>query len=254
MRGGKRGSMKKSKTKIAVAVILGSLLTEACGMNGQGRAWAVGVGTPEDAVQCTMESLKALDLETFNACTDNYVETYYNWIGFPVETEYRVFNELPQPGSKRRKNYQFNLKMAEKTVEGLEWEITEVREKDGKAEIDMEITNLDMTDVTGYYEITILENMIAAEGLGMWQLMQDVMDLTNGGEELLAIMDTWEDTCTIPVTVFAWQENGGWKLHVDDDFVNAFMGNLNRGTYSDEIEQRLAQLEEEYADKVAEWE
>ena len=73
-------------------------------------------------------------------------------------------------------------------------------------------------------------------------------------EDLKAIMDTWEDTCTIPVTVFAWQENGGWKLHVDDDFVNAFMGNLNRGTYSDEIEQRLAQLEEEYADKVAEWE
>ena len=80
--------MKKSKTKIAVAVILGSLLTEACGMNGQGRAWAVGVGTPEDAVQCTMESLKALDLETFNACTDNYVETYYNWIGFTRSEEH----------------------------------------------------------------------------------------------------------------------------------------------------------------------
>lgn len=246
--------MRTSKMKVLFAAVLGSLLTGACGMSGRAETLAKDTETPEKAAQCAMESLGELDLETFNACTDNYVETYYNWLGIPVEAQYRIFNELLQPGRKTGKRYRFNLRMAEKIVEGLEWEITDVREQDGEAEIDMTITNLDMTDVTGYYEISVLENMIAAEGTGMWQMVKDMTSLANGGEELLAIMDAWEDTCTMNVTVAAFWKNGGWKLHLDDDFINAIMGNLNEGEYSEEINKRLAQLEEEYAEKVAEWE
>lgn len=246
--------MRTTKMKIVIAAVIGSLLTGACGMNGRAEAQEKSAGTPGEAVQCTMESLKELDLETFNARTDNYLETYYNWLGIPIEREYRVFNELLQPGLKKGKHYRFNLQMAEKMVEGLEWEVTDIRENDGKAEIDMEITNLDMTDVIGYYEISVWENMIAAKGTGMWQMIQDMAELANGGEEFLAIMDEWEDTCTIAVTVNAYRENGSWKLHIDDAFINAFMGNLNRGEYSEEMKQRLAELEREYEDKLAEWE
>lgn len=106
----------------------------------------------------------------------------------------------------------------------------------------------------GYYEIALWENMIASNGTGIWQVIKSMADLANGGEELLAIMDAQEDTCTIAVTVRAYQEGDDWKLHVDNRFTNAFMGNMMLGEYSEEITERLEQLEEEYEDKLAEWE
>lgn len=64
-----------------------------------------------------MESLKDLDLEAFNGCTDNYVSTERNWIGIPVRREYKVFNELLQPGVETGKRYEVNYRLAEKIVE-----------------------------------------------------------------------------------------------------------------------------------------
>ena len=109
--------MRTSKMKVLFAAVLGSLLTGACGMSGRAETLVKDTETPEKAAQCAMESLGELDLETFNACTDNYVETYYNWLGIPVEAQYRIFNELLQPGRKTGKRYRFNLRMAEKIVE-----------------------------------------------------------------------------------------------------------------------------------------
>jgi len=118
----------------------------------------------------------------------------------------------------------------------------------------MIITNRNMADAMGYYEISVWEGMIAAEGSGMWQMVSDMADLVNGKEELLAMIDAQEETFTIAVTVTAYREDGGWRLHLDDAFINAFMGNLNRGDYSEEIQERLEQLEKEYEDKLVEWE
>lgn len=247
-------SMRTQRMKIAAAFVWGSLLLGACGMSGQAEAQEKRTETPEEAVQCTMESLKELDLNAFNEYTDNYVETCYNWLGIPVKREYRVFNELQQPGLKKGRHYQLNLQMAEKIVEELEWEIKDIRESGSQAEIDMEITNRDMADVAGEYEIFLWENMIAGSGTGLRQMMSEIADLTNGGETLLTIMDAQEDTCTIAVTVQAYREDGGWKLHVSDEFINAFMGNINQGEYSEEVKQRLAELEEEYAEKIGDWE
>lgn len=53
--------------------------------------------TPESAAETAMYALKTMDLDTFNAVSDNYVRTCTNWIGIPTEKEYRVFNELQQP-------------------------------------------------------------------------------------------------------------------------------------------------------------
>lgn len=245
--------MRTQKMKIAAVSVFGSFWLGACGISGQAEVQAKGAEALEETVECTMESLKELDLDTFNECTDNYVETYYNWLGIPTEREYRVFNELLQPGLKLGKHYRFNLAMAEKIVDNLEWEITDIREDGNQAEIDMEITNLDMADVAGNYEILLWENMIAAEGTGMWQMVSDIADLANGGEALLALMDEQEDTCTMAVTVSAYQEDGCWKLHADDEFINAFMGNMNLGEYSEEVKGRLAELEEAYEEKMEAW-
>ena len=54
--------------------------------------------TPREAAECVMESLKELDMDTLNACSDNFIRVHRNFFGLPVRREYRVFNELQQPG------------------------------------------------------------------------------------------------------------------------------------------------------------
>lgn len=243
--------MKTKKITRMILILLGIILLSAC----SGEAKRNEADTPEKSMQYVMESLKSLDLKTFNRYTDNYVGAHWNWIGFPVRKEYRVFNELLQPGTKNGKRYEANQKFAEMMVEHLTWEITDVRKEDDQAEIDLEITNLDMTDVTGNYMIFVLENMLDSEGTGLKQLAKDMSDLASEDSELLSIMDRLDEnsTCTLDVTVLAYEEKGQWKIRISDEFVNAFMGNMNMGSYSEEVEQQIDELEDQYEQKMDAW-
>ena len=145
--------MKLLKTKEIVFFVTVAIFLSAC----EKKESNLELSTPEEAITSVMENLKDLNLTAFNECTDNYVQTYYNWIGVPVETEYRVFNELLQPGSKRQKRYETKYKLAQKITEKLTWEVQEIRKDTDTAEIDLKITTIDMTDVMGNYTILILE-------------------------------------------------------------------------------------------------
>lgn len=234
-----------------------AVASAGCGSHtGEGRETAS--LTAAETAECVMESLKEMDLDRFNACTDNYVATYYSWIGIPVEKEYRVFSELLQPGLRlgsRKEKYRFHRSLSEKMMENLTWEIGEVREEGGQAEIDMEITNLDMMDVMGEYEIQLLENVLESEGAGIGQLLFDVAKITDEEEGLSALIEAHdrEDVVTFQVTVRASQEEEGWKLHLDDAFINAFMGNINGEGYDGEIQQQVEMLEERVDEKADEW-
>ena len=249
--------MKKMRIKICGMMILASLSLSACGDHAADRADEA-LLTAQDAAERAMEGLKALNLEQFNEYTDNYVETYYNWIGVPVEKEYRVFNELLQPGRKTgkwKKKYEFNHRFAEKMTENLAWEIEDVKEDRNSAEITMEITNLNMADVTGKYEIYLLENMLDSPGTGIGQLIKDISNITNDEGSLLAILETCDkdDICTLEVTVSAYRENGKWKIHLDDEFINAFMGNFNSMVSSEDVQKKLDELEKQQEEKWDEW-
>lgn len=249
MKIGKRVKMGTAAWVPILAVMC--ILVCGCGKAEQGP----GTDMPEDAAEYVMERLKELDLPAFNAYTDNYVRTYHNWVGVATEREYRVFNELLQPGLVKGKRYESSRKFAEKILEHMEWEITDVRQEGEEAEIDMRITNVNMQDVLGDYEISIMENILESAGSGMGQFISSMADLTNGKEELLLIMDALDETdlCTMEVTLLAYRENGQWKIHVSDEFVNAFMGNMMSEEYSEDMEQRIDKLMEENERKVDEW-
>lgn len=250
------GMMKKTAIGICGVVMAGSLFLDACGAyaaDGMGKA----LSTPEVAAEYAMESLKELDLERFNACTDNYVDTYYNWIGVPVEAEYRVFSELQQPGvkfGKWKRRYEFSRRLSEKMMENLEWEIKDVQEDGDRARIEMEITNLNMADVMGKYEIQLLESMLEGSGTGIMQMLKDLSNI-EADDGLLAVIESCdeEDICTLSVTATAYLENGGWKMHLDNGFINAFMGNINGDEYSEEIQKRVDELEKLNEEKLKDW-
>ena len=249
--------MKKIKAGLLGIILFGSILLSACGTHTANKADEA-LLTAKDAAECTMESLKIMDLERFNECTDNYVETYYNWIGVPVENEYRVFNELLQPGvktGKRKKKYEFNYKLAAKMMENLTWEIKDVKEDGDSAEITIEITNLNMADVMGKYEIYLLEHMLVSPGTGLGQMIKDISNIMDDEGGLLAIVESCDkdDICTLEVTVTAYRENGKWKIHLDDEFINAFMGNIDGLAYSEDVQKRLDELEKLQYEKMDEW-
>lgn len=244
--------------KAAGMLLLGALILNGCSARAAGREASDDLLTAGETAECVMNSLKELDLERFNACTDNYVSTRHNWIGVPVKAQYRVFQELLQPGikwGKRKEKYEFHHELAVKMLENLTWEIERVEEEKDRAQIEMEITNLDMADVVGLYEISVYENMIASGGTGLGQMIKDLSHIADEEKGLLAVMEERdrEDTCTTRVTVMAYREEEGWKLHLDEAFINAFMGNWNADEYSDELQQRIEELERLQEQKLEEW-
>lgn len=209
--------------------------------------------TPEKSIETVLRSLKDMDLKTFNECTDNYVATYTNWIGIPVEREYRIFNELLQPRSQRGKRYQTNKALAQKIVENLSWEITCVQEEGDSAEAKLSVTNKDMTDAMGNYTIEILENMIESDGIGIGQLAGNLWDLGTDKSGIIAGIDATDKMITTKVTVqLSKEDNGNWIVILSDEFIDAFMGEIS-SDYSEDIEKRLKSLEDEYEEKMNQW-
>lgn len=242
--------MKTKRVILLIGLSAGIFCLNSCSGKSQND-----MDTPEKVMQYTMEGLQSLDLKIFNKCTDNYVGTHWNWIGFPIEKEYRVFNELLQPGIRKGKRYEANHEFAEKTMEHLTWKIADVREDDGQAEIDLEITNLDMTDVMGTYAIYVLENMLESEGTGIRRLVSDLSELDYDKSRFISIIDELDEnnTCTSDITVQAYEDDGKWKIHISDEFINAFMGNMMAENYSEDVEQQIEELENQYEQKMDAW-
>ncbi|NBJ94110.1 hypothetical protein [Parablautia muri] len=250
-----------TKKKILLLLfIIGNIFLCAC--SGKTSVESVGaeatqdhLTSPEHTAENVMNSLRTLDLDTFNEYTDNYISTTRNWIGIPTSAQYRVFNELLQPTLIKGKHYKRNYQLSQKLTQNLSWEITQVRESDQTAEIDMDITNLDMSLATGNYMVFLLENMSQSNGIGLRSLMKDMRDLNQDMDGFLSIIDSLDsdDTCTISVTLSAFKQDGKWKLHVSDEFINAFMGNIDSEEYPEEIMQKINVLEKEIEDNTAKW-
>lgn len=246
---------KTTQKRTALWMLTGLALTGLAFAGGCGkRAAGEPADSPEEAAEYVMGSLQTLDLETFNAYTDNYVCTHHNWIGMPTETEYRTFNEL-LGGRRKGKRYEASRELNERILEHLSWEITGVREEKDGVFVDLSITNTDMTDVMGEYMIYLTRQMSESDGLGIRELVGEVRDLANGMDALLAIVEEQDpkETCTMEIAVEAWEEDGAWKLHISDAFVNAFMGNLYTEEFSPEVEAGLAEAERAYEEKMDGW-
>lgn len=250
--------IKKVKLVICQIVVSGSLFLSACSVYAKEDGSGTSL-TASETVQCVMESMKTLDLDTFNTCTDNLLQTEYNWIGVPVRREYRVFSELLQPGvklGKRKEKYEFHHKLSEKIMENLTWEIKRVKEDEDKAEIVMEVTNLDMNGVMGLYEMNILEKMIASEGTGLGEMIGELSSIADADGSLIALIESCDQdaTCTFDVTATAYRKDGAWIIHLDDELINVCMGNINGEEYSEEMQMKIKELEKQQNEKLDEWE
>lgn len=232
-------------TKIITLMLTSALLIGGCGKKDARPT----PSTPLKTAECVMESIRDLDMETLNNYSDNYVQTYHNWIGVPMEHEYRTFNELLQPRSKNGSRYQSAHKLDQKMMEKLTWEIIDVRENTDSAEIDISITNIDMSQVIDIYTAQILDDMLQSPGVT--QFAKSVSNLVAARDSLISIIDELDDSdiCTTSVTVLAYQENGQWKIHLTPDLINAFSGNM----YTDTDSAEITELEDLLDAKINKW-
>jgi len=238
--------MKVSKIKAAVVLAAAVLFTACAGRTKETKA-----DTPREAAEQVMTSIKELDLKTFNAYTDNYEGTRRN---------FKVFQELLQFHVFESKRYKEKYRFARKVVEELDWEIGEVKEQDGgrEARIEMTITNRDMARAIERYTMWVMEEAVNEAGIGAASLAGNISwTLNQCDDDLIRFIDETEHTRTDQVSVTAYQEDGGWKLKLTDEFINAFMGNMDSEEYDEELEEHmdelLKKLEDDYVEKIGRW-
>ena len=58
---------------------------------------------------------------------------------------------------------------------------------------------------------------------------------------------------TTDVEVTVCRENNRWIMKITDPFIEAFMGNFGTGEFSDEVKERIDELETEYEKKMDQW-
>lgn len=240
--------------KILFILFLLSMLLSGCG-NAAASKQSQSQLTPDESADRFMENLKCLNLDFINDHSDNFIRSEKNWLGVTTRKEYRIFNELLQPFHRSRKRYQANHRIAESLMQNLTWEITGVRVENASAEIDMQISNIDMAKATGYFEISLLEAMLEGEETGFFQFVKDMTGLIYSASDtnkLILAMESLgqDDISTQSVTLFAYQENGTWKFHLNDDFINASLGNINSADYPAEIKQQVETLTLQYEEKM----
>lgn len=241
--------MKQVKIKTRGILFLAVLL--CCISACAGKEKHAGEKTPEAAVELVMEAIRGLDLDTLNEVTDNCTGMRRGWLGIPVGKEYKVFRELLQGGSKKRRQYKRNYKIAKAVTENLEWEIRDIKEKGNRAEIRLLISNVDMSEAQGRYMVRVMKDMLKDEGTGLHGLTGNIFDLSQEtAEGLCQCIEETEGISAMEVTVLAEKEKEGWMIHIDDAFVNAFLGNIDSEKIPEEFETQFEEFEDAYERKL----
>lgn len=151
-----------------------------------------------NTVNEAMTALKKLDMDTFNANTNNRQIMVTPWGSEHVE--YTLFGELSEEqhtDSPEDLVYQLDKKL----VKNLSWEILDITQKNDDANLKLRITNLNME--------------------GIFQRAETDSRMIS---EISKIPQT--DTKTVDLDLMAEKENGKWILSVDVDFANAISANI----------------------------
>lgn len=225
---------RRQKNHIFVILAAAVLVSACAGRNvlvtaGADRTKAGGTDSPQETAEKVMRSIQELDLETFNAYTDNYEGIGWTFTGFPVVKEYKVFQDLLQPRIFDSKRYEEKHRFAKKAVEGLTWEIRKAEEKDGgrEAAVELTLTNKDLAGAMERYTMWVIEDAVNDAGSGAVSLIKNIsLAINECDDDLIRFIDETKEMRSEDVTVTAYQEDGRWKLHLTDEFINAFMGDI----------------------------
>lgn len=178
--------------------------------------------TPEDAINIAFSALKELDMNTFNACTDNKKgETY------------RLFCDLF-----KTKNQSY-LPLAKAVVADLTWKITNIKETGNIAIATVTISNKDFSNALGNYiadMICYVEEQYSA-GTDLKKLIPKmVKEAHNHPELLLPYLEACQQQYSEEIMIHLVCTETAWQIQLDDTLCDTLLGHAGFDNFSEDID------------------
>lgn len=225
--------MKKIRYVISLSLICTLLLT-ACG--GTDRP----VQTPQETIDTAFTALRELDMETFNACSNN-----------KIGSGFHLFSDLCIRSPKES-----NLLLAQVIMEHFSWEITNVQVDGDTAIADVTVHNKDFSDAVGAYVADIIAHIShdLQENGSVSKLLRDSMDeARNSPENLLPYLQACDKDFTAQISVILKRVNDNWQIQLDDSLCDNLTGNLGSDSFSEDVIARISAAEELLSRNMERW-
>lgn len=152
----------------------------------------------KNTINNTMMALKNLDIDKFNAYTNNKQIMVTPW--GTENVEYTLFGELSEE-QKVNSDKDLVYQLDNEIVKNLSWEILDIAQDNNTAKLKLRITNLNME--------------------GIFQRVETDSEMINEIKKL-----PLDDTKTVELKLTAKKQNDKWTLLIDLDFANAISANF----------------------------
>ncbi len=111
----------------------------------------------------------------------------------------------------------------------------EVRAEGNNVEAVLAVTNKNLADSGGIYAIQLLEDMIESDRTGIGELVENLWDFARlNMSGLIKAVDAADEmsTSTVKLQLSKKKTDGSWTVKLNNDFINAFMGDMDSEIYS----------------------
>ena len=196
--------------------------------------------TPEDTIHTAFTALKELDMDTFNACTNN-----------KMAGGYRMLSDL-FTGSDKETFQQ----MAQIVVKDLSWEIHSVTIENGTALADVTIHNKDYSDAVGMFVTGLIQdiNQSQKNEVDFSALIRTTIKKAKSDPEaMLPYLENCQKEFSTDMTITLKETDNGWQIQLDDSLCNQLTGYLNTENLSDHMTAKINAVEELLNHNMERW-
>ncbi len=222
------------KNIVSTSLICGILVT-GCGADAAKHH----AETPEEAIHTALTALRELDMQTFNACTNNR-----------KSEKRRMFSDLLE---NEREAY---LPLAQIIVEHLSWEINEIQENGDTATANITIRNKDFSNALGNYVADIIRYVEEQHqtGADISVLIGNIAkESRNNPELLIPYLETCDQECTVDLIINLTRVDETWQIQLDDTLCDSLVGHAGIDDFSKDIEPILQSAEEFLHNNLKRW-
>ena len=226
--------MNPLKQIISLSLICALVLTGCGGAGTKPKAQ-----TPEDTIQTAFTALKELDMETFNACTNN-----------KNGEKYLLFGDLLKDKA------QAYLPLAEAMVANLSWEINSIEETGDTAVANVTIHNINFSNAVGDYIADMIRYVEEQYRLGadLSLLIDNIIDeALHNPELLLPYLEACTEEYAVDVTINLSRANDKWQIHLTESLCETLLGYAGFDNFSEDIAPLIEAAEKLFNNNLKRW-
>jgi len=226
--------MNPFKNIISTSLIC-ALLVTGCGTGAAGQQ----AQTPENAINIALTALRELDMETFNACTNN-----------KKGEKYLLFGDL------LKEKGQAYLPLAKAMVANLSWEINSIEETGDTAVANVTIHNKDFSTAVGDYIADMIRYVEEQYSVGadLKVLIGNIIDKAqNDPELLLPYLEECQEEFSAEVSINLTRVDDVWQIQLDDSLCETLLGYAGFDSFSEDIAPLINTAEQFLNNNLKRW-